>query len=402
MLQTALRSYRDVLRLPGYPLISGLALLVRLPLFAVGVALALHAVNVLGASWAQAGLLTTATTVTGAITSPLRGRLLDRIGLRRTVAPCLLITGICWCVGPFLPYVGLLVACTVAGLFTMPIWSIIRQAILAITAPQERQAALSLDSALAEVAFMGGPLLGIWAATSWPPRWSLTILGLLGVVAGVGFIVANVPLVAADHEATESVSRRQWFTPGFAVILAASAAASMVLTGTDVGIVATLRDWGRTADAGWVMAVWGFGSLLGGLVYGGLARGWRLLTLLALLSIVTIPASFAVGPLSLAILVTVAGLLCAPCITSASTAVAESVSPSAMGEAMGWHGSAMTVGAAIGAPFAGFVMDHAGAHWGFAAVGSVGLLVAVVGTLAVGLRRRQRDVRPEAATVTSR
>jgi MFS family permease len=57
---------------------------------------------------------------------------------------------------------------------------------------------------------------------------------------------------------------------------------------------------------------------------------------------------------------------------------------------MGWHNSALTVGVALGAPLAGVVMDWQSPPWGFAAVGGVGVLVALL-VLPGELRRRRDD-----------
>ena len=55
----------------------------------------------------------------------------------------------------------------------------------------------------------------------------------------------------------------------------------------------------------------------------------------------------------LAALAFVAGLLCAPTITATVDQVTRVVPDGARGEAMGWHGSFMTAGSALGAPLAG-------------------------------------------------
>ena len=58
------------------------------------------------------------------------------------------------------------------------------------------------------------------------------------------------------------------------------------------------------------------------------------------------------------------------------------------GEAMGLHGSALTVGIALGAPLAGAVIDASAPLWGFAVTGAVGALVTLV-VLPIELRRRR-------------
>ena len=69
------------------------------------------------------------------------------------------------------------------------------------------------------------------------------------------------------------------------------------------------------------------------------------------------------------------------------------------GEATGLQSSAFTAGAAIGAPLAGFVMDHSAPGWGFAVSGSGGVVIAA---LAVALtRRRARYAEPASASAIS-
>ena len=53
------------------------------------------------------------------------------------------------------------------------------------------------------------------------------------------------------------------------------------------------------------------------------------------------------------------------------------------GEALGWHGAAMTMGGAIGAPLAGLAIDRSGWHGGFVLPSLIGLGVAGLGLLAL-------------------
>jgi predicted MFS family arabinose efflux permease len=87
-----------------------------------------------------------------------------------------------------------------------------------------------------------------------------------------------------------------------------------------------------------------------------------------------------------------AGAVCAPVITATAEAIAALVPERVRGEAMGWHGSALTAGTALGAPLAGAAIDRAGPWTGFAVVGAVGALVALLGVAAVRVRRARRPV----------
>ena len=69
----------------------------------------------------------------------------------------------------------------------------------------------------------------------------------------------------------------------------------------------------------------------------------------------------------------VSGLFCAPSITATVDTLSRLVPLGARGEAIGWHGSSMTLGIALGAPLAGFAIDAGGWQWGFVVVSAVGL-----------------------------
>jgi MFS family permease len=166
-------------------------------------------------------------------------------------------------------------------------------------------------------------------------------------------------------------------------------AATLVLSGTDVAVVAVLRDTGELSWTGAVLALWAVYSLLGGFAYGTVKRGLAPVLLLAPMAALTIPVGLGGHHWwLLALLLLPAGALCAPTITASADAVSRLTPASARGEAMGLHNSALTVGVAAGSPLAGLVMDTWSPAWGFAAVGGVGLLITLV-TLPTELRRRR-------------
>jgi len=392
--------YRRVLASPAIRQALLLGLLVRMPIFAGGVVLTLHVVSTLHRSYGAAGLVSAAATIAIAISGPWRGRLLDRLGLRRVVVPSIVVAAVCWSIAPFVGYWLLLALAALAGLFVIPSFSIIRQAVIAAVPEDDRRTAISLDSVAVEMSFMVGPALGVWAATIWPTSWVLFGIEMLGVAAGVLLWVAN-PVIRESVAETlledgtraapsaASVPRSQWFRAGFLAVCLGAAATTVVLGGSDIAIVAALRDFGAQSSIGWVLAVWGLGSLVGGLVYGGLHRSFSAFWLLGGLGLVTLPMAFATDVPSLAVLSFVAGLLCAPTITATIDQVSRIVPLSARGEAMGWHGSFMTAGMALGAPAAGVAIDLWGWGPGFALVAVAGMAVATLGATAGRARRRR-------------
>ena len=131
--------------------------------------------------------------------------------------------------------------------------------------------------------------------------------------------------------------------------------------------------------------------MIGGLAYGLLHRSIPAFLLLGGLSLATFPIALAPSVWPFAALAFVAGLLCAPTITATVDQVSRVVPEAALGAAMGWHGSFMTAGSALGAPVAGLAIDHWGWRGGFVSVSLVGLAVAVLGAGATITRRRYRE-----------
>lgn len=403
-----------------------LGFLIRVPMWAGGVILTLHVVTSLGRSYGEAGLVTAASTVAVAVSGPWRGRLLDRIGLRRTVGPSLLVQVVCWSLAPWVGYLPLVAFAALAGLFVVPTFSILRQVIIRSVPSEQRRTALSLDSSATELSFMAGPAIGVWLATSWQTGWALLVCELASVAAGFVLWLVNPPLTseAADEAsgqarldeqgeaaraealAAPAVPEQQappraargFVTVPVAAVLLAAACSTLVLSGTDVSIVAALRSFGSTGSIGWVLALWGAGSLVGGLVYGAWHRSLSVFWLLGGLAATTAPVALALGVPSFAVLITVSGFLCAPTVTATVEQLSRLVPERFRGEMMGWHGSAMTAGSAVGAPVAGFAIDRGGWSWGFVVVSALGVLIAGLGWLA---SRRSRPAGDAASATDS-
>lgn len=392
-----LKPYRDALALPGIRSLLFVAILARVPVMAATVTLTLHVVLDLGRGYAAAGLVGAALTVGAAVGAPWLGRLVDRHGLRPVLALSTVAEGVFWAAAPVLPYPALLGAAFFGGLLTLPVFSVVRQSIAAITPMHQRRQAYALDSMSVELSFMVGPALAVLMATAVSPRITMLAVGIGIVLSGVALFALNPPIRAHDEgpaAADQRIPRRQWLTSRLVTVLAASAAATLVLGGTDVSVVALLRDAGQVEFTGLVLTMWGVYSLVGGFAYGAATRPISPLVLLAGLGLATVPVGLAGGQWWLLCLTLVAaGALCAPTLAATADAVSRLVPPSVRGEAMGLHGSAMTVGLAIGAPLAGAVIDATGPAWGFAATGALGAAVALVAFLAApGRARRDQPV----------
>ncbi|GAA3338348.1 MFS transporter [Amorphoplanes nipponensis] len=395
-----LTPYRETLALRGIRSLLIVATLARIPITAGTVVLTLHVTVDLGLGYGAAGLVGAAFTVGSSLGAPVLGRITDRKGLR----PVLVLTTAAevtfWATAQAMPYWALLVAALVGGFLTLPAFAVARQSIAALAPESHRLPAFALDSITTELSFMAGPALGVLVSTTAGPRVAMLTVGAGILLSGVGLFLLDPPIRGTDEtpiSAGERVPRSTWLKPRLVAILAITSAATLVLSGTDVAVVAVLQNAGEVEWTGAVLGLWAAYSLVGGFAYGTVRRGLPPLALFAPMALLTIPVGLAGGHWwLLALLLLPAGALCAPTITATADAVSRLTPAAARGEAMGWHNSSLTVGVALGAPLAGVVMDTWSPAWGFAAVGGVGVVVAVL-ALPAELRRRREQAAAEPA-----
>jgi predicted MFS family arabinose efflux permease len=386
-----LAPYRGVLRLPHVRSLVVVTAMARIPSTATSVVLTLHVVLALHGGFAAAGALGAALTVGGALGAPLLGRVTDRHGLRRTLVLTATAQGAFWLVAPFLPYPLLLPAAFLGGLLMLPLFSVSRQSLAALVPEDRRRTAYSLDSMSVEVSYAVGPAMGVLAATQLSTRVALAAIGVSMLLAGLVLYLLDPPIRSdVEVRAAETqarLTRRAWLGERMIAVLIVSAAATIVLSGTDVSIVATLRRSGELPWTGLVIAAWCCWSLLGGFVHGVVPRSLPAVALAALLCLLTVPAGVAGHWWTLAPALLPAGLMCAPTLASTGELISRSVPAAVRGEAMGMQTSALTAGAAAGAPLAGAVVDRFGPASGFAAVGVAGAVLLLAALVVAPLAR---------------
>lgn len=391
-------TYADLARNQVVRRILLLGILIRIPLWAAGVILTLHVVTHLDRSYTEAGLVEMVFSVALAVSGPWRGRRLDRVGLRATVTPSLVVLAVTWSIAPWVGYWLLLGFIALAGLFIVPTFSIVRQVLIGAVPDEQRTAVLSVDSVVVEFSFMIGPVLGVLAATYLATPVALVLFQLMAVVGGLVLWIDNPPLRNAEdaEDGTDEGGAehprhrvREWLSPTVLMVLALSVAATVILTGGDLGAVAAMRAMHHTTSIGVVLALWGFGSALGGIAYGALRRHPPASVLLVLLAASTALVAVSDGPVMFAALLFLSGVFCAPTITATIDDLSRTVPVAVRGEAMGWHGSALTLGSAAGAPAIGWAIDRGGWQGGFELAGFLGLAIAVVGLTVQALHRRR-------------
>lgn len=427
--------YRELLAVQPIRRLLLVGMIARIPHSAAGVLLTLHIVLTLDQGYAAAGAAAAVMTIGIAVGAPWRGRRVDTVGLRRALIPSVVSEAVIWSAVPHVSYEWLLPLVFVGGLLTLPIFSVVRQSLGILADGSQRRTAFALDAITTEVVFMIGPAAGAIVATSGHTMLGLTVVGVSTSLAGLFLMWFNPPTRSAVETedcladrrhaaeaavlstapahmqeaaaelapagargsgARERIALRDkvahnftWFTATVAAVFAVAAGAGMVLSGTDVGIVAALETGGHQGEIGLVFLFWCAASVVGGIVYGAMHRPVSPIVLLLGMAALTIPMGFAHDTWTLALASILPGLLCAPVLSAASEKVAELVDEDRRGEAMGWYGSALTGGVALGAPLAGVFIDGMGPSGGFVSVGVAGVALCLVGLLLQQRRRRR-------------
>jgi MFS family permease len=381
-----LRQYRAVLALPGVTPLVVLALLARIPASAAAITLTLHVVLTLGLGYAAAGTVGAASTIGMAIGSPLLGRLIDRRGLRTTLALGLVVEGAFWALAPFLPYPALVVGALVCGVLGLPLYSVVRQVLAALVPEAQRRPAFAIDSMAVELSYIVGPAVGTVLVLQLSSTAALWAVGVGWVLSGVAMWLLNPPTKAPGGEDADGARPpvREWLDRRLVAALLATTAAVVVIFGTELAVIAGLQ---VSRQAGWIPLVntaWCVASLTGGLVYGALSRSPPLPVMTAAVGVAALPAALGGSWWSYALLLLPCGLLIAPSLAASSEAVSRLAPEHARGVVTGLHGSAITLGAAAGTPLAGLLIDLASPAAAVLAVGLAGVGVAVAARLLGG------------------
>lgn len=388
--------YRRLFAMPGVRSTVLLMILARIPSAGAGMTLTLHVAVGMGRGYAAAGTVGAAATIGIALGGPVMGRVVDKYGLRRMLVITTIGEAAFWFPAPSMSYPVLLACAFVGGIVVMPAMAIGRQAMTALVPEDDRRTALSLDSIGVELTFMIAPALAVLVCTQFSTVAALVGMGCATTAAGIVLYVVNPPVRGEHEQGAETPPRRSWLTPKFVAVLIGAIGVVFVLCGHEVALVAALRAHDQLDWTGIVIIAMCVASAAGGLLYGSMHRSVGLLPLLLLLAVLSVPIGvFGSSWWVLALMLAPANFACAPAITATGEQVSKLAPAGARGEAMGLQGSAFTLGAAIGSPLIGLVVDHAPAAWGFAVAGLGGIALAAV-AFALSRFESTRPARPAA------
>jgi MFS family permease len=384
-----LRIYLDVLRTPSVARLLSSAVVGRMPMAMAGLAIVL-VVREAGGSYAVAGLVAGAYSVALALTSPLLGRLVDRVGQTRVLVGCAAASAVGFAAlaaaGGRVPPVALAGLAALAGASVPPVGACMRALWSDLLAHDgQLQAAFAVESTVQELIFVIGPPLVALLAAAFSPAVAVLGTAVL-LLVGVGSFAAT-PVSRAWRPRRRAAD---WAgalrSPGIRAVLATIVLLAAAFGTVEVTVVAEAEQLGSRALAGPLLALWAVGSIVGGLVFGARAseRGpeQRMVGLLALVVAGIALLSVAAGLVQLAAGMVLAGLGIAPAIACLYLLVDRLAPAGTVTEAFTWVTTAFSSGIAAGQALGGALAEQVGTGRAF--------LVAAAGIAAGALLARLR------------
>jgi MFS family permease len=386
------RRYADILRSPHVFALVASSLLARLPIGINALAIVLYLREETG-SFTVAGAVSGTLALGSGIGAPVQGRLVDRIGPRRVLMPVAVVHALA--LGAIVaftevgaPTTVLLLCGFVAGFAIPPTSSVLRASWTDLLEPRLHQAAYALDSTMVELIFITGPLTTAIIAGLTNPAGAL-IVSAIAVITGTAIFTTRPP--TRNFERPKDV-HRSWLgalsSPGVRTLVFASVPTGVGIGMLEVGIPAFSRAEGVAAAAGALLAIWSFGSGIGGLLYGTLPRRAGLqkthLFVGLLMPLTLLPLAFAPSVWVMALLVIPAGCCIAPLLATRNELVGGVAPPGMRTEAYTWPITSFVGGIAGGAALAGFLVEGPGWRTAFVVAAGFAALGAV---LAVAWRR---------------
>jgi MFS family permease len=367
-----LRIYLDVLRTPFVTRLLSSAVVARMPTAMAGLALVL-VVREVGGSYAVAGVVAGTYSVALALTSPLLGRLVDRVGQTRVLAGCAVASalgfGALAAAGGRVPAVALAGLAALAGASIPPVGACMRALWSDLLGHGgQLQAAFAVESTVQELIFVvGPPLVAVLAAVFSPSAAVLGTAALLVVGTGV---FAATPVSRAWRPRRRAAD---WAgalrSPGIRAVLATIVLLASAFATVEVTVVAGAEELGSRTYAGPLLALWALGSMVGGLVFGSRAadRGpeQRMIPLLALVVAGIALLAVATGLVQLGAGMILAGLGIAPAIACLYLLVDRLAPAGTVTEAFTWVTTAFSTGFAIGNALGGSLVHQVGTDGAF-------------------------------------
>ena len=426
-----LRPYAEIFSIPRAWRFSVAGVIGRLPMsmYGLGTVLLISAGT---GRYGLAGTVAAAGALGNAFFAPQLGRLVDRLGQHRVLVPI--------CVIFALSVVGLVAAVQLR----FPVWTLFGFGIVGgATMPQlgpmararwsvllagtsRLHTAFSIESIADELCFIVGPAAVTLLATQVHPAAGVATAAICCLGGTLWFAAQRateppvrergdrpsepgsrriVPRVVPGHRGVVPRGRYSLAAPGLVVLVPAYLFLGSMFVSVDLSTVDFAARAGYKPLAGVILGCYALGSATGGLWYGSRswrAPAWKRLAVTLSLTVAGVCTFWAMpNLLVLAIVIYLCGLTIAPTLIAGYSLLESTAQPGRATEAMSWLGTGISVGVALGATAAGFILDALGPRWGYAYAAASGVTTVVI--YLSGLRRlaRAEPPTPVAASAAS-
>jgi MFS family permease len=378
---------RAVLRTSGVFSLFAVSCVARLPMGALGLLLVLHTEQLTG-SYAKGGLASGAYALALGLSNPALARLVDRRGqtvVLRTGAPLAAAAIVALALLPDGAPLGAIVACAAAaGMSQPPIGACMRALWpeLLPDDPDARHAAYALESTVLEIVYICGPLAIVAGIGSWSTSAAMVACAAFVVVGDLSFSANPASRGWRPHPDREHDRGGALRGGGVRVLVGVFALCGLAVGAVEVAVPAALEGMGHRELTGLLLGVWGLGSMLAGI---GVARAGaapdparRLALSLVAWGIAHAALGAAGAPLSLTLLLLVAGATIAPTFVVANGMLDRLAPAGTLTEAFTWTSTGMVGGGAAGSALAGALVEAASPGLAMALLGGGGVLAGLL------------------------
>jgi predicted MFS family arabinose efflux permease len=320
--------------------------------------------------------------------APLLGRLIDARGMTRIIPWCATVSSAALVAVALLPASAppalLIALAALTGLAMPPLGACLRTLWMGVLPDAERRhAAFALDSAAGELLYVIGPAGLAGGVAAWSPRAAMVLAAALMLAGALAFVRVADPIRGSG--AAGGGLAGALASPALRSLIVVFALLGMTFGAIEVGVAAAAEHAGERGLAGPLLAVWGVGSVIGGV----LAVRWgaasdpsrRMALLLGALALAHAPLAIAHTPLLLVPLLLVSGVTVAPALSTGMALVGETAAPGTITEAFTWTSTGITAGIATGAALSGVLVEAGGPGTAFALATVVCALAALVGVV---------------------
>ena len=399
-----LGTYLDILRYRQAWKFSAAGLILRLPMSMVGLSIILMVRAEYG-NYTLAGAVSAVNIIVMAICAPILARQVDRHGQLRVMGPAWVISvlsmsALVAAVFMHAPEWLLFIPAALAGATWGAPGALVRSRWTTILdKPGQLTTAYALESAVDEFVYIVGPVLSTVLGTALHPGTGLAISIIALAVGGTLFLSrrsSEPAIIPYDPNAPrESVIRK----PVVLVMATTYIGMGMTFGAMEVSMVSFTEELDVPALGGILLALFSIGSLSAALVYG--ARTWRRPTwqlfvfgvILMAIGMSFFPVTFNIWTMAAVILIT--GLTCAPTMTNVNVIIQKSVSPAKLTEGLTWMSTSINLGTSLGTAIAGPAIDSIGARGGLLTMAGAGWAMVVLMLIGLpALRKSEAQPKP--------